>query len=164
MTSADLAAAVKAKYPNLVIGVESTDGIGCSVWVKREGIKALALALKNDAEFRFNLLMDLFAVDYLHWEEKEKRFEVVYNLYSLENNVRLFLKVQLAEADPALDSVTSAWPAADWFEREAWDMMGIRFNGHPNLKRLLMYEGFSGHPLRKDYRYNQRQPLIGPLN
>ncbi|MBI4341326.1 MAG: NADH-quinone oxidoreductase subunit C [Candidatus Omnitrophica bacterium] len=92
------------------------------------------------------------------------RFEVVYHFYSTAHNHRLRLKAPLPAADPVVDSVTGLWAAANWFEREAWDMFGIAFRGHPNLKRLLMYEGFVGHPLRKDYPVNRRQPLVGPVN
>ena len=95
---------------------------------------------------------------------EEYRFEVVYHLYSLNQNHRLRLKVPLTETDPVVDSVTRVWHSADWFEREVWDMFGIRFSGHPNLKRILMYEPFDGHPLRKDYPINKRQPIIGPIN
>ncbi len=158
-----LAEAVKAKFPNLVL--EALDNHGDPVViVKKEGVRNICASLKNDPEFGFSMLMDLFAVDYLFWEEKGLRFELVYNLYSLTKNQRLFVKVRLAESDPAIDSVTAIWPAADWYEREAWDMFGIQFKGHPNLKRILMYEEFEGHPLRKDYPYNKRQPLIGPKN
>ncbi len=92
------------------------------------------------------------------------RFEVVYHFYSLAHNHRLRLKVPLTAEDPSVDSVTSLWQSADWFEREVWDMFGIRFIGHPNLKRILMYEPFEGYPLRKDYPITKRQPLIGPVN
>ena len=92
------------------------------------------------------------------------RFEVVYHFYSTAHNHRLRLKVAVPAVDPAVDSVTGIWAAANWFEREAWDMFGITFRGHPNLKRILMYESFKGHPLRKDYPVNRRQPLVGPLN
>ena len=68
------------------------------------------------------------------------------------------------DPEPEVDSVTSLWGSANWLERETWDMYGVRFTGHPDLRRLLMYEGFVGHPLRKDYPVNKRQPLIGPLN
>ena len=68
------------------------------------------------------------------------------------------------EKDTVVDSVTPIWPAANWYEREVWDMFGVSFGGHPNLKRILMYEEFKGHALRKDYPYNKRQPLIGPMN
>jgi NADH-quinone oxidoreductase subunit C len=92
------------------------------------------------------------------------RFDVVYHLYASSTNQRLRLKVPLTSADPVVDSLTPLWHAANWFEREVWDMFGIRFTGHPNLKRLLMYEEFQGHPLRKDYPVRKRQPLIGPVN
>jgi len=94
----------------------------------------------------------------------ERRFEVVYHFYSSPHNHRLRVKVPLTAADPAIDSLTGLWHSANWFEREVWDMFGIRFAGHPNLKRLLMYEEFQGHPLRKDYPIRKRQPLIGPVN
>ena len=154
---------IKFKFPNLVL--EATENHGDPVIVlKKEGIKHIASVLKSDSAFGFNMLMDLTAVDYLHWEEKEFRFEVIYNLFSLPKNQRLFIKVSVKENEPEVDSVCSIWPAANWFEREVWDMFGIRFNGHPNLKRILMYEGFQGHALRKDYPYNKRQPLVGPVN
>ncbi len=89
------------------------------------------------------------------------RFEVAYHFYSSSHNHRLRLKVPLTAADPALDSVTELWAGANWFEREAWDMFGVTFAGHPNLRRILMYEEFKGHPLRKDYPVRKRQPLIG---
>lgn len=92
------------------------------------------------------------------------RFEMVYHLYSSTHRHRLRLKVPLTSTDLVVDSLTGLWHAANWFEREVWDMFGVRFTGHPNLKRLLMYESFIGHPLRKDYPINKRQPLIGPIN
>ncbi len=158
-----LAEQLKQRFPNFVL--EAAENRGDQVIViKKEGIKAIAVALKNDLESPFNVLMDLAAVDYLHWEEKEFRFEVIYNLYSMSKNRRLFIKALVSEAEPEIDSVTFLWPSANWYEREAWDMFGIRFKGHPNLKRILMYEEFKGHPLRKDYPYNKRQPLVGPVN
>jgi NADH-quinone oxidoreductase subunit C len=96
--------------------------------------------------------------------DDESRFDVVYHFYSSSHHHRLRVKVPVTSADPVVDSLTELWHAANWFEREVWDMFGIRFTGHPNLKRILMYEGFSGHPLRKDYPIRKRQPLIGPLN
>ena len=94
----------------------------------------------------------------------ERRFDVVYHFYSSVRNHRLRARVPLAAAEPAVPSLTGLWKSADWFEREAWDMFGVTFTGHPNLKRLLMYESFQGHPLRKDYPIRRRQPLIGPAN
>ncbi len=102
------------------------------------------------------------------WErlvsDEEYRFELIYHFYSTAHNHRLRLKVPLAAADPVADSLVELWPGANWFEREVWDMFGIRFTGHPNLRRLLLYEEFVGHPLRKDYPIAKRQPLIGPTN
>ena len=92
------------------------------------------------------------------------RFEVVYHFYSSSENHRLRVKVPMASSDLQVDSVTGLWKSADWFEREVWDMFGVNFRGHPNLRRILMYEPFNGHPLRKDYPVRRRQPLIGPLN
>ena len=92
------------------------------------------------------------------------RFELVYHFYSLPLNQRIRIKVPVEESDPVVDSLTVLWASANWFEREVWDMFGIKFRGHPNLKRILMYEEFVGYPLRKDYPVNKRQPLIGPVN
>jgi NADH-quinone oxidoreductase subunit C len=98
----------------------------------------------------------------------QSRFAVVYHFYSMAHKHRLRLVVPLAEAEAEavaeVDSLTSLWPGANWLEREVWDMFGIGFRGHPDLKRILMYEGFEGHPLRKDYPVKKRQPLIGPVN
>ncbi len=93
-----------------------------------------------------------------------ERFEVVYHFFSLCHRHRIRVKVPVGVEDLAVDSLVSLWAAADWFEREVWDMFGIHFQGHPNLKRILMYEEFQGHPLRKDYPVNKRQPLLGPIN
>ncbi len=96
------------------------------------------------------------------------RFAVVYHFYSMAHRHRLRLVVPVEQAPDGtvagLASLTALWPAANWLEREVWDMFGIGFLGHPDLKRILMYEGFEGHPLRKDYPVNKRQPLIGPVN
>ncbi len=153
---------IKNKFPDLVVDSHSRHG-DQTVVIRKEGIATLAKFLKYDPQLDFNMLMDLTAVDYLKMN-KSPRFEVVYHFYSLANNFRLRVKCPIDIADPELDSLVSFWPAANWFEREVWDMFGIKFKGHPNLKRLLMYEEFVGHPLRKDYPYNKRQPLIGPRN
>ena len=93
------------------------------------------------------------------------RFAVIYHFYSMAEKHRLRLSVPIAdETSPEVDSLTSLWPGANWLEREVWDMFGIGFRGHPDLKRILMYEEFEGHPLRKDYPVKKRQPLIGPHN
>jgi NADH-quinone oxidoreductase subunit C len=94
----------------------------------------------------------------------EFRFDVVYHVYSSRFHHRLRIRVPLASTDAVVASLTGLWAGANWFEREVWDMFGIRFTGHPNLRRILMYEEFQGHPLRKDYPARRRQPLIGPMN
>ncbi len=131
--------------------------------VNKEIIRDLMKFLKTDPNLDFNILMDLTAVDYL-LEDRTPRFDVVYHLYSLAKNHRIRVKAGVDKKDLAIDSLVSIWPIADWFEREVWDMFGIKFTGHPHLKRILMYEEFKGHPLRKDYLYNKRQPLVGPKN
>jgi len=96
--------------------------------------------------------------------DSEYRYDVIYHFFSSTRQHRLRLAVPLKADGPRVRSLAGLWKAADWFEREAWDLFGIAFEGHPNLKRILMYEGFEGHPLRKDYPYYKRQPLIGPQN
>jgi len=110
------------------------------------------------------MLTDLTAADYLKFPGREDgpRFEVVYQLYSLPHNHRVRLKVRVDEDDAVVPTAVELWPIANWLEREVWDMFGVRFEGHPDLRRLLMYEEFVGHALRKDYPINRRQPLIGP--
>jgi NADH-quinone oxidoreductase subunit C/D len=125
--------------------------------VRREVLADLARDLRDHPETRFDLLLDLCGADYPDRaaggpsSARAERFEAVYHLYSLPRKERLRLKVPLAEADPVLPSLIPVWKAADWFEREAFDMFGFRFEGHPNLRRILCHEGFQGHPLRKDY-------------
>lgn len=99
-------------------------------------------------EHQFNRLAGVTAVD---WYPLEPRFEVVYFLHSIPRNLRLRLKCALPGTDPEIDSVTGVWRSANWYEREVFDLFGIRFRGHPNLKRILLPEDWEGHPLRKDY-------------
>lgn len=117
--------------------------------------------LRDDADCEFEMLTDLCAVDYLG---ETPRFEVVYHLYSVTRNHRLRIKARVAEDPCEIATACDVWPSANWMEREVWDLYGIRFVGHPNLKRLLLYEEFEGHPLRKDYPKEKRQPLVGPRN
>ena len=136
--------------------------------IRPGALKAVAKFLRDTPGLEFNFLMDLTAVDYLFFAggriRKEFRFEVVYHFYSLKTNLRIRIKVPVDEKNADVDTLTDLWPGANWYEREVFDMFGIRFNGHPNLKRILMYEEFQGHALRKDYPFNKRQPLIGPQN
>jgi NADH-quinone oxidoreductase subunit C len=129
--------------------------------VQPVAILPLATFLKKEPELDYNYLMDLTAVDCLHLG-KAHRFEVVYHFFSLSKKHRVRIKVPLSAKNPEVDSISSLWAGADWYEREVWDMFGVRFRNHPNLKRILMYEEFEGHPLRKDYPIRKRQPLIGP--
>jgi NADH-quinone oxidoreductase subunit C len=126
--------------------------------VKRERIVEICTYLRDDPDLLFDFAMDLTGVDYLG---EEPRFEVVYHLYSLEKKHRVRIKARVPEEDPVIDSVIPVWVGMDWFEREAYDMYGILFRDHPNLKRILMYEAFEGHPLRKDYPKARRQPTVG---
>ncbi|HEU4431465.1 MAG TPA: NADH-quinone oxidoreductase subunit C [Myxococcota bacterium] len=117
--------------------------------------------LRDDADCQFDMLTDLTAVDYLG---EEPRFEVVYHLYSVPKNKRLRVKARVAEQSAEIATLCPLWPSANWMEREVWDLYGVRFVGHPDLRRILLYEEFQGHPLRKDYPKERRQPLIGPDN
>lgn len=123
-----------------------------TVVVRRETIVEVCRFLRDDAELRFDSLRDLCGADYLRPDD---RFEVVYNLYSLKNNFRLRVKVRVDDSDLHVPSVAGVWPAADWPERETFDMFGIVFDHHPDLRRIYMPEEFEYHPLRKDF------PLMG---
>jgi len=113
----------------------------------------------------FDMLSDLCAVDYLgHPDHRGPRFEVVYHLLSTGTLERVRVKAGVPEAPCQIDSCVEVWPAANWLEREVFDLYGIRFRNHPDLRRILLYEEFEGHPLRKDYPKERRQPLIGPRN
>jgi NADH-quinone oxidoreductase subunit C len=127
-----------------------------TVVIDRDGAFEVFRALREHADLGFDLLTDLTVVDYLG---RAPRFEVVYHLYSLGKSHRVRVKIRVPEEDPSVPSLSGIWKSANWLEREAWDMFGIRFAGHPDLRRILMYEEFVGHPLRKDYPFNKRQPL-----
>ena len=119
-----------------------------SVYIDRAFIRDACSLLKNDPALQFTFLSDITCVD---WYPNEPRFEVVYHLLAMARKKRLRLKVKLAGNDPHLESITSVWPGANFFEREVYDLFGVRFPGHPNLRRILMPEDWEGHPLRKDY-------------
>ena len=111
-------------------------------------VRDVCVLLRDDKNCPFNFLADVTCVD---WYPSEPRFEVVYHLLSIAKRERVRLKVRLESANPMVESVTSVWPAANFFEREVFDLFGIRFTGHPYLRRLMMPEDWEGHPLRKDY-------------
>jgi len=129
--------------------------------IKKESLHDVLKALKTEPDFSFEILMDVCGVDYLKMGV-QPRFEVVYQLYSVTKNHRLRVRVKVSEDDMTLPTATDLWKSADWHEREAFDMFGFQFTGHPNLKRLLMFEGFEGHPLRKDYPMAKRQKIPVP--
>lgn len=131
---------------------------------KKDLVIKILFALKQDSNFRFTILTDLFVADF---PSRSKRFEVVYNLLSLKLNMRLVIKVQLADKE-SIPSANSVFSAANWYEREAFDLFGVIFGNHPNLTRILTDYGFEGHPLRKDFplsgynqvRYDEKQERV----
>jgi NADH-quinone oxidoreductase subunit C len=143
---------LKERFTDAVQEVSEAHG-ELTLVVGREQIVEVCRWLKDDPDLRYNLLMDMAGVDYLG---REPRFEVVYQLYSTPHNSRLRLKVRVPESDPVVPSVTSVWSTANWHEREAFDMLGIRFAGHPDLRRIYMPDDYPAHPLRKDF------PILGP--
>jgi NADH-quinone oxidoreductase subunit C len=127
--------------------------------IDKADLRKVVKILKEQKELCFEQLMDLSAVDFMN-HEKPHRFEVVYHFLSLTFNHRLRIKCFLDEDDLVIDSLCDFWKCANWYERECYDMYGIRFQGHPDLRRILMYDGFEGYPLRKDYLITQEQPRI----
>jgi NADH-quinone oxidoreductase subunit C len=113
---------------------------------------------KENPQLGFNMLIDVTAVDWM--DAREQRFEVVYQLLNLGAASRLTIKVPISESSPVIASATSIWNGANFLEREVFDMFGIRFEGHKDLRRILMYDEFVGHPLRKDYPVQAKQPRI----
>jgi len=149
---------MRENFPDGVMEMMIPQGDATAV-VRVDFLPIIVDFLKSDPRLQFDVLIDITAVDYL---ERKPRFDVVYHLLSLPFNRRLRLKVPVEDGEQNLRSLTPWWGSANWLEREVWDMFGIRFTGHPDLKRILMYEEFQGHPLRKDYPYRKRQPRIGP--
>jgi NADH-quinone oxidoreductase subunit C len=128
------------------------------VTVVPENLTKVLTTCKNSALLAFNLLSDITAVDWM--DLRDERFEVVYQLLSISHLWRLTVKVALSESTPEVASVVPLWSGASFLEREVWDMFGIKFTDHPDLRRILMYEEFVGHPLRKDYPVQGKQPRI----
>ncbi|GBE04913.1 MAG TPA: NADH-quinone oxidoreductase subunit C [Nitrospirae bacterium] len=152
MEPLEIAELLKEKFPIEVQDVTNfRDQV--SVSVKRDRISDICRYLIDDPDISMDFLSDLCGVDY---PERRLRFEVVYNLCSLKYKHRIRIKALIPEDDPSIDSVVPLWSGANWHEREACDMFGIVFNGHPDLRRILMPEDWEGYPLRKDY------PLRGP--
>ena len=139
--AARLAAHIEAALPDAVLEHDDND-----VRVRPESVEKVARLLKEDSELDFAFLAAITAVDYIEY------FEVVYHLLSMRRNQRAVVKTRCYDREePTLPSVFSVWRGADLQEREVWDLMGVRFDGHPNMKRVLLWEDFPGHPLRKDF-------------
>jgi NADH-quinone oxidoreductase subunit C len=119
-----------------------------TIVVPRDMMLEVCAYCLQDPNLQFNLLTDATCVDRF---PMEPRFEVSYHLVSIPRKARLRLKVKLSGNDPVMDSMVPVWPGANWLEREIWDLMGIRFNGHPDLRRILLPDDWEGHPLRRDY-------------
>jgi NADH-quinone oxidoreductase subunit C len=155
MEPIEIANRIREKFPLEVADIKTfMDQVFVSV--KREKIIDICRYLYEDSDIRMNYLSDLCGVDY---PERQYRFEVVYNLYSLKYGHRLFIKALIPGNDPSVDSVVPIWNGANWHEREACDMYGIIFNGHPDLRRILMPDDWEGFPLRKDYPLKGREGL-----
>ncbi|PNU20677.1 NADH-quinone oxidoreductase subunit C [Geothermobacter hydrogeniphilus] len=153
-------AQLKGQFGDKVLKVEEFRG-QTSVTVPKEEIVAVCTFLRDSCGYNF--LTDLCGVDYLG---RTPRFTVVYQLYNIGTHTRLRLKAEVEEADCRIDTVTGVWSTANWFERECWDLMGIAFVDHPDLRRILLPEDWSGHPLRKDYPVQgpDREPYQGRLS
>ncbi len=165
---------VRSAKPKAVVGSLLSAG-DATVIVAREQVLELATLLRDDPKFRFDVLIDVTAVDYSEYDPALRhivtpldagndaplpRFEVVYHLLSMPHKHRLRVKVLVSEDDFRVPSMTGLWQSANWGEREAWDMFGVKFEGHPDLRRVLTYEEFVGHPLRKDFPQRGYQPLL----
>jgi NADH-quinone oxidoreductase subunit C len=150
---------LKQRFGDAILDTHSEFGDDTAV-VDPQSWYDAARFLKTDPRAAMNQFVDLTAVDY---PDREPRFEVVLHLRSIERGHRIRLKARVGEEgeeSPELDSVTPIWRGANWCEREAFDMFGVVFRGHPDLRRILMYPEFKGHPLRKDYPANRIQPLV----
>jgi NADH-quinone oxidoreductase subunit C len=152
LTDVPVTEKLKARFVDAVQEIVEAHG-ELTVIVSRAPIVEICQFLKDDPDLRFDMLMDMAGVDYLG---REPRFEVVYHLYSIPHNSRLRLKVRVPEGDLVVPTVSSVWSTANWHEREAFDMLGIEFADHPDLRRIYMPDDYPGHPLRKDF------PILGP--
>lgn len=151
---------VAARFPEAI--AERYDDRTGGHWavVKPEFLRDVALFLKNDAELDYKLFLSIDAVDRLYLPQNDPRFEVVYFLRSLKRNDEVRFKVRVGGEAPEVPSIAPVYQGANWWERFVWDFYGVKFDGHPDLRRILMYDEFQGHPLRKDYGLRERQPLV----
>lgn len=155
-----VAARIEGRFPEAVEKVIDAHG-DLTIWIDRDRSHEVLEFCRHDDELRFNFCMDVTGVDYLPLDG-DPRFAVVYHLYSLPTGKRLRVKVGVPEDDPVVDTAVDIWKSTDWFEREVYDMFGIRFEGHPNMKRILCHLDFQGHALRKDYPADLRWRCVRP--
>ena len=148
MDATSLIASLQQDLPGAQFESAPTIDLQTTIYAMRDDVPAIARVLRDRPDLRFAFLAELTAVD-VH--PREPRFEVVYMLVSIELKLRLRMKVRLHGADAHIATVSDVWPAANWLEREVWDLFGIQFDGHPDPRRLLMPEDWDGFPLRKDY-------------
>jgi len=148
MGAYEAAELIKNAFPSEVVSITESHGQVC-ITMNKERVRDIMQYVHDEPELSFHFLVDLCGVDYM--DKKDPRFEVVYHLYSMQHGMRLRLKAPVPEGDLAIDSVVDVWAGADWRERECFDMFGIMFKGHPDLRRLLMPDDWEGYPLRKDY-------------
>ena len=150
---------LKAQFGDAILETTSFRGDDVAV-VDRSIWRAAATYLRDDPRCACDYFVDLSAADYPDEDEDRGRFEVYLIVYSTTKKGRVRIKSRLREDDAAIDSLSSVYEGANWAEREVFDMFGVRFNEHPDLRRILMYDEFSGYPLRKDYPANKAQPLV----
>jgi NADH-quinone oxidoreductase subunit C len=148
MDATSLADTLQRAVPSAHVEPAASVDLQTTIYVARDAVSAVARTLRDREDLAFTFLADLTAVDY--WP-REPRFELVYVLVSLSNRIRLRMKVRLHADAAHVATVSDVWPAANWLEREIWDLFGIAFDGHPDPRRLLMPEDWEGYPLRKDY-------------
>lgn len=171
--------AVKAKFGDAIVATSSEHGDEV-ITVKRDQLVAIARFLRDDPAMAFDMPVFVTAIDLVHWQPLGRRgapdpgtrpaydaeasdglrFEVCYQLRSIAHRHRLRVKVQVKDTDAKVPSLTPLWAGFNWQERETFDMYGIRFDGHPDLRRIYLYDEFVGYPLRKDYPKDKRQPLV----
>jgi NADH-quinone oxidoreductase subunit C len=148
LISQAIAEGIRERFPSEVKEIkEFRDQV--SLIIKKDRVKEIMEYLHDTPELCFSYLRDICGVDYLG--RKEPRFEVVYQLFSISHRHLIRIRAEVPEDDPVIDSVVSIWDGANWHERECYDMFGIQFKGHPDLRRILMPEDWEGYPLRKDY-------------
>lgn len=153
----ELLAGLRERFPRLALDLTpllkrgAKPGDQYCVRVEQSDLLEVLRFLRDDPRARFEQLVDLAGLDYLNFPGATDRFGVVYSLLSLTHNHRFWVKAFVNDPKPTLPSVTGIWTGADWMEREVYDMFGIVFEGHPDLRRILTWEGFEAHPLRKDY-------------